>query len=232
MGGGEVLVPEVPRQLPVAVRQVQDGLHPGLAQEGVHVGGPVVLVVAGGGGPVQGPRRDVPRRHRPEVGKGLVAGEFLPVVPVVDVPGLLDLQVLPRLRQGHRARVPLGEPRQDKEVVPVVDSRLDVGIAGVGHQQGVPVPGVVAVVVGDVLQRVPVGEGQVHAVPVSEAQGVEVLDGQVQVHPAELLLMEDGQVPGGERLRPGGLPVGGGARAAGGQGEEQQDQGAQPGQGG
>ncbi len=172
----------------LGVRLVEDELNAGLLRKRAGIRRTAVLVVARRGGAVYGALRHPTAPHGPEVREGHIAGIVVPVARVDCGERVLGRQVLALLAQGDGAGIALLQPCDLPQRVAVVKGDVDVGESGIGADERVARLRIEAVVVRDVLKLVTVAEGDVAAVAVLEAHGVELVDGHVEVHAPELRL--------------------------------------------
>ena len=198
--GIEIALLDVICELFFVVRKIDDRLYPDQPHERVHIRSAVVLIVAGRGGTVEHALPEVSHGDAAEIGENNVVRILETIIQIVDVTGFLNRKIFTGLRQRHRGCILLREPGQQEGVFAAADTEVKVGIARITYDKRLPDLGIVAAVVGNILDGVSVGKSDIQAVPKGKAQGAEVVGGDHQIGSAEFGFVQDANIRDGQNF--------------------------------
>ena len=178
------------RNLPKNVaREIENAKNPGIADQPVSITCTVVFVVARRCGPVQIIFSQASACHTPKVCKYLITRIVRPVIDIMKVTGLLDIQIFPLLTKTDVCRIVFRKICCFPEILPVINGCFKIFFSGSTTQHRFSGPDVVSVVIRQILKGIPVGESDIHTVTIRVSPGIEVVRRQLYADPAGLTVM-------------------------------------------
>ena len=170
---------------------VENKFHSGFLGKWTCIRRTTIFMITGWSRTVDSVFRYLAALHSSGVCKGLIAGVVITVSCIDCSKHLLRCKVLVLLAQRDRARISFFQAGGLPKRISVIHAYVNMRIAWIGTDERVSCLWVIAVVVRNFFKFVTVAERNISAVAILKSQSVELINGDVQIHAAELFLVND-----------------------------------------